>query len=42
MKNLSRGSIDKKNFFLLKMNREDEKMGFSTIFEKKKFMKVDT
>ena len=33
------GNIDKKNFFLLEMNIEDEKMDFP-IFEKKKFLRL--
>ena len=34
------GSIDKKNFFLLEMNIEDDQDGFPTIFDRKKIFKL--
>ena len=33
-------SIDKKKFFLLKMNLEDEKMNFPPFSKKKKFLRL--
>ena len=42
MKIYQGGSIDKKNFFLLEMNIEDEKMDFPLFLKKKKFFKVGT